>query len=110
MAATVTTMAGVKRQFTGSRIETWRSMTGDTAYPTGGYPFTAAQCGLSSVKIGGIARIAAGFSAAFAHADVLKQADGSCKVRFRAAAGTEVPNGTDMSAVTAHFSVSGVGA
>lgn len=111
MAALVpTTITGVKRQFTGSRIETWRAATGDASYPTGGWPITAANCGLSSVKVGGLGKITAGFSAAFAFCDVLKQTDGSIKLRLRAAAGTEVPNATDCSSVTMHFQVSGLGA
>lgn len=108
--ATAATIAGVKRQFTGSRIQTTRLITFDSSYVTGGEVFTAAQFGLSSIRVAINATIITGFAAGFAHVDVLPQTDGTVKLRLRAAAGTEVANAADASTVTARVTVEGLGA
>lgn len=110
MAVTVATLASVKREFTGSYIETVRTVTFDSSYPTGGEAVTAAQFGLSSIKKVVDARIISGFSAAFAHVDVLPQTGGGALLRLRAAAGTEVPNATDASTLVTRITVKGLGA
>lgn len=109
MAATVTAPSRIKISSVGNRTVVDRILVGDASpgYPTGGWVVTAAQCGLSQILKGGLCRISAGFSAAFAHADALAQTDGSVKIRLRAAAGTEVPNGTDASTVTILFDCQG---
>jgi hypothetical protein len=110
MAATVATVAGVNREFTGSYIETLRTVTGDSStYAAGGYPITAASLGLHSVKKA-VSVIISGFGSGFAHADPLVQTDGSLKLRLRAAAGTEVADGVDAHLVVVRLIVKGTGA
>lgn len=110
MALTVATVAGVNREFTGSYIETVRTVTFDSGYVTGGEPITAAQCGLRLIKKGVQATIISGFASGFAHCDILVQTDGSALLRLRAAAGTEVANAADASTVVVRIIVKGLGA
>lgn len=110
MAATVATITGVKREFTGSYIETVRTVTFDSTYPTGGEAITAAQFGLSTIqKVVGVTFVS-GFASGFAHIDPLIQTDGSLLVRLRAAAGTEVANDADAHTVVCRITVKGSGA
>ncbi len=106
MAVTVTKPA-IKRQSIGGYAMVYRTITFDASYIPGGEVVTAADFGLRVIKAPNFACILAGFAAGFAHVDPLLQADGSIKLRLRAAAGTEVPNATDVSTVSALVGVLG---
>lgn len=106
MAVSVATRV-IKRSTQPPYFREIRVITGDTAYPTGGWVIAASAFTLKAIKHGGLAKIVAGFAAGFAHADLLAQADGSVKLRLRVAAGTEVPDGTNASSVTVQCTVEG---
>lgn len=103
----VSTVTGVKNASVGNRTVTTRKIVFGANYVTGGVVVTAAQCGLSRIQHGGVARITAGFASGFAHVDALAQTNGTVKLRLRAAAGTEVASDGDASTVTAIFDVQG---
>lgn len=105
VAITQPTYASLKDS-RGNHFQTTRTVTGDTSYPTGGWPITAAQLGLARVV--GIAECRVITVGATAIGVVpLIQTDGSILLKGATNAGVEVANASSQSALVVELNVYG---
>lgn len=105
VAITQPTYASVKDS-RGNHFQTVRTVTGDTSYPTGGWPITAAQLGLARVTGVTECRVTTPGATAI-NAFPLIQTDGSVLLKGTTNAGVEVANASSQAALVVELSVYG---
>lgn len=102
MAATI---SGLDFSVAGDKRRTLGTVTGDTAYPTGGYSITPNQVGLGTILALNI-ELPLNISSGTA-VDAARYRISTSKLQFFDFAGAEVANGTDLSTFAARFEAIG---